>query len=507
MTASSSRITVVIATYNRAALLDDCLAHLKTQRFLPGDAVLIVDNGSADDTAAVVARHQREWTAPLRLLREPRPGKSHAVARGVAGASGDILAFTDDDVNVGKEWLDAIRGAMADPAVALAGGPVVARWEPSVPAWVRAARDRQPSLGAPIALVDYGDRAIALGERTLLGANSKPPRRVHPRRRLPPPRKAAAPCRAKTELCRRVQAAAFSRCMRPARSCTIGRRLIARVSYFLRWFFWSGITHAIMTPTAPRPLDEPLAVRVSATAGVGLPACLPDDRAPDRCPHTRHRRRLRRRIRLRALGVREPGRPHTGACRRSRVKVASATVLICTYNRARLLRETLASLQAMAPADAVRVEIIVVDNNSTDNTQLVIAEAQRASAIPVIGLRETRQGKSFALNRGLEAATGDIVALTDDDVWPDGAAEPYRLGVSRARRDLRLRQGAPRWSTVPPELLSRRHRTSGAARDVDYGDAPVVRGGQHRQRLPIGATPRSRAKRLSPSADGTDPAR
>ena len=55
------------------------------------------------------------------------------------------------------------------------------------------------------------------------------------------------------------------------------------------------------------------------------------------------------------------------------MKVTSASILICTYNRARLLRETLAALQAMTPAPDVDVEIIVVDNNSTDNTQLVIA--------------------------------------------------------------------------------------------------------------------------------------
>ena len=57
------------------------------------------------------------------------------------------------------------------------------------------------------------------------------------------------------------------------------------------------------------------------------------------------------------------------------MRVASASILICTYNRARLLRETLAALQAMTPPPGCDTEIIVVDNNSTDNTSLVIAEA------------------------------------------------------------------------------------------------------------------------------------
>src|SRR6266851_5268384 len=99
--------------------------------------------------------------------------------------------------------------------------------------------------------------------------------------------------------------------------------------------------------------------------------------------------------------------PDANGRRRDHMNVTSATVLICTYNRARLLSETLAAMQAMAPPDAA-TEIIVVDNNSTDSTALVVAEAARTATIPVIALHETRQGKSFALNRGLEAARGDI---------------------------------------------------------------------------------------------------
>src|SRR5438067_2171623 len=100
------------------------------------------------------------------------------------------------------------------------------------------------------------------------------------------------------------------------------------------------------------------------------------------------------------------------------MRVASATVLVCTYNRARLLRETLASMQAMGVPVNCRVEILVVDNNSTDNTPEVVAESTRNGAIPVRYVRETQQGKSFALNRGLANASGEILALTDDDVLP-----------------------------------------------------------------------------------------
>src|SRR5689334_5863944 len=98
--------------------------------------------------------------------------------------------------------------------------------------------------------------------------------------------------------------------------------------------------------------------------------------------------------------------------------VATVSVLICTYNRARLLRETLAALRTVdLPADC-SVEILIVDNNSTDNTRLVVDEAAAVSSVPVTYLREQRQGKSFALNTGLAHARGDVIALTDDDVLP-----------------------------------------------------------------------------------------
>src|SRR5438128_546444 len=102
--ASDMRISVIVATYNRATLLDDCLTHLARQRFEPGDEVVVVDNGSTDRTATVIRAHQQTLPVPLQWLAEPRPGKSHALGRAIAVATGDVLAFTDDDVNVDATW-------------------------------------------------------------------------------------------------------------------------------------------------------------------------------------------------------------------------------------------------------------------------------------------------------------------------------------------------------------------------------------------------------------------
>jgi hypothetical protein len=149
-----SSISVIIATYTRAALLDECLQHLSKQRFFAEDEVIVVDNASADDTPAVVRQHQATFPVALRLLYESQPGKSPALARGLAVAKGEILAFLDDDVNVGAGWLDAVRDTMRESSVGLMGGRVC-RGGSRGADWVRRAPFRHARLGAPLGLLEY----------------------------------------------------------------------------------------------------------------------------------------------------------------------------------------------------------------------------------------------------------------------------------------------------------------------------------------------------------------
>jgi GT2 family glycosyltransferase len=251
-------ISVIIATYNRAALLEECLNHLRRQPFEPGDEVIVVDNGSTDDTSAVIGRHQRLSPVPLRHLEERAAGKSRALARALAVASGDILAFTDDDVNVEPEWLAAIRTAMGDPGVALIGGPVDPRWERGAPPWLPPVRDGYGRLASPLALLDYGVRPADLGARTVVGANLAVRREVAARVG------GFAPHLGKLrgtllsgedhDFCRRVQAAGLRTAYCPdarVRHWVPADRV--RLRYFLGWFFWSGITNAVLEEDDPPP--------------------------------------------------------------------------------------------------------------------------------------------------------------------------------------------------------------------------------------------------------------
>lgn len=93
------------------------------------------------------------------------------------------------------------------------------------------------------------------------------------------------------------------------------------------------------------------------------------------------------------------------------------SVVIPTRNRADSLRQLLEALSAQVyPTD--RIEVIVVDNASTDDTEQVVRDAEAWDIFPVRYLRKENDGPASSRNRGAEMATGDILAFTDSDCIP-----------------------------------------------------------------------------------------
>ncbi|HEX8249539.1 MAG TPA: glycosyltransferase, partial [Pyrinomonadaceae bacterium] len=89
-------------------------------------------------------------------------------------------------------------------------------------------------------------------------------------------------------------------------------------------------------------------------------------------------------------------------------------VIVPTYNRAARLKKTLLSLAAAALPENFSVEVTVVDNNSTDETKATVEELKPAfQRIKLEYLFEARQGKSYALNAGIERADGDLLSGVD----------------------------------------------------------------------------------------------
>lgn len=96
--------------------------------------------------------------------------------------------------------------------------------------------------------------------------------------------------------------------------------------------------------------------------------------------------------------------------------ILKITVVLCTYNRCRSLAKALESVAASELPDAVEWEVLVVDNNSIDQTREVIEDFCRKYPGHFRYLFEPQQGKSHALNAGIREARGDILVFTDDDV-------------------------------------------------------------------------------------------
>jgi glycosyltransferase involved in cell wall biosynthesis len=118
-------LTIAICTWNRAALLAaalDALKHAVSRAAAPPE-IIVVDNNSTDATVRVIEEARGEL--PLRYVFQPTPGLSHARNAAVEAASGDYIAWIDDDVRVGPDWLRAYEAAIsAHPTAAFFGGPV-----------------------------------------------------------------------------------------------------------------------------------------------------------------------------------------------------------------------------------------------------------------------------------------------------------------------------------------------------------------------------------------------
>jgi glycosyltransferase involved in cell wall biosynthesis len=163
--------TLIIATYNRAVLLDETLGSIRALH-VPGRRwdVVVVDNNSTDHTRAVVERHAPGFPVPLRYLFEARQGRSSALNAGIAASQSSVIAMTDDDVRVEPGWLDAVCDALSNPSIVYVGGPVMPIWETPPPEWLDLTRG---DLWGTIAIQDHGARPFIYEDarKVPLGAN------------------------------------------------------------------------------------------------------------------------------------------------------------------------------------------------------------------------------------------------------------------------------------------------------------------------------------------------
>ena len=162
------------------------------------------------------------------------------------------------------------------------------------------------------------------------------------------------------------------------------------------------------------------------------------------------------------------------------------TILICTYNRAAMLGPTLDSLAALRCPPDIRWEVLVVDNNSRDETRTAVERRQVAFPVVLRYAFEPRQGKSFALNTGCTLASGSVIAYTDDDVrvpdaWLEQAVRPL---VEREDVDYTGGPVRPIWEVPPPSWLDTSGNLGGTVAVKDHGATPFIF--EDRRKTPLG---------------------
>lgn len=166
-------ISVIIPTRNRAALLKRTLNSLAAQT-LPQEnyEVLVVDNGSTDDTGEVC----RAWAVQrdsFRVLHDARPGLHVGRHAGLRAATAPFLVYLDDDIWAPPTWLEGMLQALSENGVGIAGGNNWPDYEVPPPPWIEAIKQPLPGGWAIpwFSLLDIGSNARDIPPEYVWGCN------------------------------------------------------------------------------------------------------------------------------------------------------------------------------------------------------------------------------------------------------------------------------------------------------------------------------------------------
>lgn len=261
------KFSVVIPTYNRAEDLRETLASLATLRTAATWEVIVVDNNSTDATARVVAEAEASFPVSLRYIFEGEQGRSAALNAGIKAARGAIIVTTDDDVRVSPEWLDTAADALETLHCDYVGGKVLPIWGAPRPAWIP---DHGGKQWAVIALVDYGPDPIPFftrAHRVPIGVNMAFRRSCFERAGLWDNRvgrkKGTLLGQEVREWMARGRAAGLTGYYAPSmcvRHVIPKDRLDKR--YFRRWYYWNGISRALLYRTSWIDMQAPESTEV-----------------------------------------------------------------------------------------------------------------------------------------------------------------------------------------------------------------------------------------------------
>jgi glycosyltransferase involved in cell wall biosynthesis len=139
------KVSVIVCSYNGAKTLDACLTSLRGVRY-PDYEVVLVDDGSKDNTPEIAAKHS--W---VRTIRQENHGLSVARNVGAAAATGEIIAYTDSDCMADPDWLYYLVHTLESGDYAGVGGPNIS---PPAEDWIQACVAAAPGGPSHVLLTD-----------------------------------------------------------------------------------------------------------------------------------------------------------------------------------------------------------------------------------------------------------------------------------------------------------------------------------------------------------------
>lgn len=256
------KFSIIIPTYNRADELRETIRSI-AKLTVDGDwELIVVDNKSPDHTRAVVEEEGASFPARLQYLFEAEQGRYAALNTGIRAAQGDIVATTDDDARVEPDWLAQAAAGLEAHGCDYVGGKVLPIWKGTRPAWLPHRPGRHWSV---LALQDHGERPREFGVDGLpwpLGINTATRREAFERTDLFDNRlgRKAGTLRnqAQREWHLRARAAGL-------RGFYVPQMVVHHVveadrmkkQYFRRWYYWHGISRAILFTKLGVDMDSP----------------------------------------------------------------------------------------------------------------------------------------------------------------------------------------------------------------------------------------------------------
>jgi glycosyltransferase involved in cell wall biosynthesis len=253
--------SIIIPTYNRADELRETIRSIKRLDVAGDWELLVVDNKSTDHTRAVVEEETTSFPAPLSYVYEPEQGRYAALNNGIRAARGKIIATTDDDARVEPDWLTRAAEGLDAHGCDYVGGKVLPLWKGERPAWLP---HRPGRYWAVLALQDHGEnpREFGAGIPWPLGINTATRREAFNRISLFDNRlgRKAGTLRnqAQREWHLRARAAGLRGFYVPGmvvHHVVEAERL--QKQYFRRWYYWHGISRAILFSKLGVDMDSP----------------------------------------------------------------------------------------------------------------------------------------------------------------------------------------------------------------------------------------------------------